>query len=174
MSNTIIEKALRMTNDTINKIGAGYDPAPAIQTFVKKMKQYANEAHANNEFDLYNEIQNQVGEIKEVELGASSDVAIDSWAEKSVVRNDALEALRRFSKTWSKASQVSNSKSLSGYRFTIGETVQVKNSKRIGKIVGMRRQNGTGKQVYQVRLVNNDSTKEFGVNEITRYVTNTK
>jgi hypothetical protein len=106
---------------------------------------------------------------------------IRSWDASKIQRDDALQAIENIRSYWKKLSDTLTGdagKSISersvrgqftavpNYRFKIGQMVKTKKGNKVGKVVGLARENGTGRAIYTVRLVSDDKTKNYYTGEI--------
>lgn len=101
---------------------------------------------------------------------------IRSWDAYSVQREDAKLAFSKIASYWGKIVNVYKSSEPSrrktaaksygvpNYRYKVGQMVKVGN--RFGKVVGVSKEGGTGKQLYEVRIDGKDQTRKCGLKEI--------
>lgn len=105
---------------------------------------------------------------------------IRSWSAKRLQKNDAILAIDTFimamqksMKYWHDMSPSQRYKTtlngMPNYKFGVGETVKIAQTGRIGKVLEIGKENGTGKQYYKVRINGVDSPKTFGRNELRKY-----
>lgn len=88
---------------------------------------------------------------------------------RKVQRDDYKEALGAMRNRWQSEVKraVLSAKSAPSYRYKIGDVVKLaSNEKRTGKVVGVHRENGVGKQMYRVRMFDKDNDEIYGLSEI--------
>lgn len=105
--------------------------------------------------------------IDEVSSIANTKVeeGIRSWDTNYVKTNDIVIRLQRSLRIFEQSSK-KVIKSVPSYRFNIGQDVKVVSSNRTGKIIGLKRENGNGRQLYTVRVAGISVPKTYGVNEL--------
>lgn len=124
------------------------------------------------------ELESQVDELKSI-LSQAQSTSVRGRARQNLHQHDAMHLMQIMAKYWSSVYSTWNALDEStksqirmagapSYRYAIGAMVKIKNSGRTGKIVGIRREGGTGRQVYEVRMVNSDRTKLYGLRDLMR------
>jgi hypothetical protein len=105
---------------------------------------------------------------------------LKSFSKSYETKYNATESLRKYLKYWSsKTKKIQNAyenpyikagrityRGLPTYRFKIGQRVKIKNTNKRGKIVGIQKENGFGKQIYSVKLDSDDKAKSFSSVEL--------
>ena len=103
---------------------------------------------------------------------------IRSWNGRAEQQQDAMHLFTTMKLHWSKRltdlqSDVAANKNglfagVPNYRFKVGQMVRVNSSRRYGKVLSISRKGGTGTQQYEVRVNGVDSSKIFGVRELSK------
>lgn len=94
---------------------------------------------------------------------------IRSIEQRRTQRNDFAENLLQVRRRWYSNIYVAK-RSMEGapsYRYKIGDVVSLaSNPKKAGKVVGVHKEGGNGKQMYRVRMFDSDHEKVYSLKEI--------
>jgi hypothetical protein len=176
-SQEIMNAILKVAEKSLLEVerSSGEKTAQVLQRNFTTLKRLARKLDAAQEEEYVPEpaivtLDSQMENLREIcERRFHRDIR--SWEDRAIQKEDAKIALFTMKSYWERfLNPDTASKALPGapnYRFRVGEKVKVVSSGFIGKVVTCEKENGTGKQVFWVKL--KDETKKYFVRDLKRY-----